>query len=173
MNRQSLKMTQIFLFYCFSQILLIGGRNPMEDVEKFKEHGWVVCLSVSQSCGFLLVRVFRSELFSCWCWNGTVLPESVGCDGKLWGLFLVWGTAWEEALMWHQHHLSAVWVKSRAEKCLQWIFHFSLLINFLKLFGAGTDDEVLKESCLPLGFAWRYHVFPVADTCFPHLLIIF
>ncbi|XP_017670943.1 PREDICTED: ATP-dependent RNA helicase DDX55 isoform X2 [Lepidothrix coronata] len=26
-------------FPMFSQILLIGGRNPMEDVEKFKEHG--------------------------------------------------------------------------------------------------------------------------------------
>ncbi|KAF2987538.1 hypothetical protein EK904_013211 [Melospiza melodia maxima] len=26
-------------FPTFSQILLIGGRNPMEDVEKFKEHG--------------------------------------------------------------------------------------------------------------------------------------
>lgn len=41
-SQQNLKKTQIFLFYCFSQILLIGGRNPMEDVEKFKEHGWVV-----------------------------------------------------------------------------------------------------------------------------------
>lgn len=143
-----------------------------------------------------MLRSLRSmgELFVCQCLRAVVFSLSgfsdqscapagagmgwccqnlLGCAGELWGLFLEWGTAWEEALMWHQHHLSAVWVKSRAEKCLQWIFHFSLLINFLKLFGAGTDDEVLKESCLPLGFAWRYHVFPVADTCFPHLLIIF
>lgn len=82
---KTLKMTQTFLFYCFSQILLIGGRNPMEDVEKFKEHGWVVCLSVSQSCAFLLVRGFSPELWSCWCWNGVVLPESFGVSWEIVG----------------------------------------------------------------------------------------
>lgn len=44
-------------------------------------------------------------------------------------------------------------------KCLQWIFHFSLLIKFLELFGADADDGVLKESCLLLAFAWRHQIF--------------
>lgn len=164
-NQQNLNMTQIFLFYCFSQILLIGGRNPMEDVEKFKEHGWVVfqCLRAvvfslsgvsAQSCGPAAMG---------WC-----CQNLLGWAGELWDLPLEWG----EALMCHQHHLSAVWLKNRAEKCLQWIFHFSPLINFLKLLGADTDGGVLKESCLPMAFAWRYQIFPVADSCFPYLLSI-
>lgn len=98
---------------------------------------------------------------------GWCCQNPLGWAGKLWDLFLEWG----EALMWHQHHLSAVWVKNRAEKCLQWIFHFSLLINFVKLLGADTDGGVLKESSLPLAFAWRYQIFP--ESCFPHLLFVF
>lgn len=74
--------------------------------------------------------------------------------GKLWGLFLGWGAAWGEALMWHQHHLSAVWVKNRAEKCLQWKFHFSLVINFLTLFSADTK---LNITLLMVNF-WRNHI---------------
>lgn len=95
-SQQNLKKTQIFLFCCFSQILLIGGRNPMEDVEKFKEHGWVVC-----QC--LRAVVFSLSGFSAQSCDpagaGMVLQNLLGWAGKWWGLFLEWG----DALMWHQH----------------------------------------------------------------------
>ena len=37
-----------------------------------------------------------------------------------------------------------------------------LMNNFLKLFGADTDDEVLKQLYLLLAFARRYQIFLLA-----------
>lgn len=71
------------------------------------------CLSVSQSCGFLLVRVFRPELWSCWCWDGAA--ESFGVSWEMVGS--VPGV--RRCSYVTSAHLSAVWVKSRAGKCLQ------------------------------------------------------
>lgn len=46
----------------FSQILWIGGRNPGEDVERFKQHGWVS------------LRVPAPVLCSCWTLGSQAVP---------------------------------------------------------------------------------------------------
>lgn len=40
-----------------------------------------------------------------------------------------------------------------------------LMNNFLELFSADTNEEVLKQLYLPLAFVWRYRMFLLADSC--------